>query len=459
MESAKHKPQIEYLSPQLLRPHPDNPRTHSRKQIKQIAKSIRAFGFRGVVLIDENSMIIVGHARVKASKLLGLTEIPVLRISDLTGDQIRGLMIADNKLTDNSEWDDEFLGQNLKILADHDLDFDIEVLGFDYGEIEVRISQIELSEQGESGFEEDASVVPDIDQIQAVSRPGDLWYLDGHRLICGNATSGGTYERLMESERAAVVFTDPPYNLPARDIGKVCAESHGDFAMGAGEMTREAFTSFLGLVMKNLCRFSLSGSIQYLCMDWRHAAEMLEAGHAHYAEFKNLCVWAKDRAGMGSFYRSQHELVFVFKHGDAPHQNHFELGQHGRTRSNVWQFPGVLQFKAKDGDPDGDEALQLHPTVKPVKLIEEALLDCSRRGEIVLDPFLGSGSTLIAAEKTYRRCFGLEIEPRYADVTIHRWQKWTGKEAVEATTGRTYSEVLTDRVDSAAVLEGGSVSE
>ena len=305
-------------------------------------------------------------------------------------------------------------------------------------------SRASITERLSSG-EDAADDIPDVDEVQAVCQLGDVWQMGEHRLICGDAIQLETYGQLFCDERASMVFTDPPYNLSARDIGRVCSSEHGDFAMASGEMSPDQFTAFLGLVMKLLCRYSVAGSIHYLFMDWRHAHELLSAGLKHYDAFKNLCIWVKDRPGRGSFYRSQHESVFVFKNGDAPNQNNFELGQFGRARSNVWHFPGVRQFDSNDGDPDGDEALKLHPTVKPVKLIEEAILDCSRRGEIVIDPFLGSGSTLIACEKTQRRCFGIELEPRYADVTIQRWQGWTGQEAIHQETRMTYSQLVVER--------------
>lgn len=444
------KLKLELIQPGDAQPHPDNPRKHSCKQIKQIAKSIETFGFWFPVLINSQSRLIAGHGRIEAAKLLGLTEVPAVRADDLTDAQARALMIADNRLTENSDWDEQLLGQNLKVLSDLELDFDLDVIGFDYGEIENRILQIEVVDDEEADGADD---LPQVDQLQPVCKAGDVWRLGEHRLICGDATQAETYQALLGDERASMVFTDPPYNLSARAIGRVCDSEHGNFAMASGEMTPEEFTGFLGSVMKLLCQYSLAGAIHYLFMDYRHAPEMLTAGLKHYSAFKNLCVWVKDRPGMGTFYRSQHELVFVFKHGDAPHQNNFELGQFGRTRSNVWHFPGVKQFDAKDGDPDGDEALKLHPTVKPVKLIEEALLDCSRRGEIVVDPFLGSGSTLVACEKTQRRCFGIELEPRYADVTLNRWQAWTDGEAVHETSGMTYKQLLVTRSNSEGVRD------
>lgn len=437
MNTDPHIEQIEIAS---IRPHPDNPRVHTKKQIRQIAESIKAFGFRMPVLIDQDTRLFCGHARVEACKLIGMDRVPALRVTDLSDAQVRALMIADNRLTEISTWDDQLLGENLKVLSDTELDFDIECIGFDYGEIEHRI--LDLEDHGEQDDESDN--LPDLGDVAPVTRPGDLWILgegeSPHRILCADCTDSESYKPLLGDRHAAMVFTDPPYNLSAKAIGQVCAGEHGDFEMASGEMSPEQFTAFLGTVMERLCSVSEHGSIHYLFMDWRHASEMLAAGNVHYTELKNLCVWVKDRPGMGTFYRSQHELVFVFKHGDERHRNHFGLGEHGRTRSNVWCFPSVRSLDSADGDPDGD-ALKLHPTIKPVRLIEEAILDCSRRGEIVLDPFLGSGSTLIACEKAERVCAGIELSPRYVDVAIARWQQWTGNNAVHEATGNTHAEL------------------
>lgn len=435
---------IEQIKIDEITSHPSNPRVHPKKQIRQIAESIKAFGFRMPVIVDQNTRLICGHARIEACKAIGMDRVPSLRVTDLSDAQIRALMIADNRLTEISTWDDQLLGEHLKILSDLELDFDIECIGFDYGEIEQRILGIEEAIAGEGAADHDeADELPEDQSLTPVTLPGDLWILgDGqqaHRLLCADCTDPVSYQRLLGDQHAAMVFTDPPYNLPARSIGQVCAGEHGDFAMGAGEMSSAEFTAFLGSVMERLCKVSITGSIHYLFMDWRHATEMLAAGNTHYSELKILCVWVKDRPGMGSFYRSQHELVFVFKHGTDRHRNHFGLGENGRTRSNVWCFPSARSLDAADGDPESREALKLHPTIKPVRLIEEAIMDCSRRGEIVLDPFLGSGSTLIACEKSKRMCAGIELAPRYIDVAITRWQQWTGNEAVHEQTGKAYA--------------------
>lgn len=425
---------IETIPVAQLTAHQHNPRKHSKKQIRQIADSIQTFGFKVPVLVDANSRLICGHGRVAACKLLGIDQVPAIRADDLDDSKIRAFMIADNRLTENAEWDNTLLAENFKFLSDLNLDFELEVTGFEYGEIENLLS---LDEDGSS----EEPPVPDADSLPSITRLGDLWQLGEHRILCDNSLDHGSYKTLFTgSEKASIIFTDPPYNLSARDIGKVCEANHGDFAMGAGEMTAAEFQAFLKTVFDLLSSFSTNGSIHYICMDWRHAFELIAAGKAVYSEWKNLCVWAKNAGGMGTFYRSQHELVFVFKNGIGKHQNHFELGQHGRYRTNVWNYPSVMHLRDSDGDKGGNEALNLHPTIKPVAMIEDALRDCSRRGEIVLDPFLGSGSTLIAAEKTGRICHGIELSPRYVDVVITRWQEWTGKKAVHVETGITYKD-------------------
>jgi len=440
---------LEHVEIASLRPHPDNPRVHSKKQVRRIGESIRTFGFRIPVVIDQDSRLICGHARVEACKLVGIDRVPALRVTDLNEEQVRGLMIADNRLTELSTWDDQLLGENLKLLSNLDLGFDIECLGFDYGEVEQRI----LAFEGDSDADDEADDIPDPRDLPVVSRSGDLWQLGppdrAHRVFCGDSTVASSYHCLLGGRRAAMVFTDPPYNIPARTIGRVCANAHGNFEMASGEMSSEQFRDFLSTVMGQLCRRSEPGSIHYLFMDWRHAPDILAAGESQYSELKNICVWVKDHPGMGGFYRSQHELVFVFKHGDARNRNHFGLGEYGRTRSNVWSYPSIRSHDSSEGDPDGDEALLLHPTIKPVRLIADAILDCSRRGEIVLDPFLGSGSTLIACEKTNRILAGIEISPRYVNVAITRWERWTGESAVHEQTGRTFAELAERRATEA----------
>jgi hypothetical protein len=239
------------------------------------------------------------------------------------------------------------------------------------------------------------------------------------------------------------VFTDPPYNVPidghASGLGSI---RHRDFVMAAGEMGEKEFTTFLTEACSLLASNSVEGSIHFLCMDWRHLRQLLAAGGEVYSELKNICVWVKHNAGMGSFYRSQHELVCVFKHGRGAHRNNVQLGQYGRHRTNVWSYPGVNSFGR--GTEEGN-LLALHPTVKPVAMVADAILDCSARGDIVLVPFMGSGTTVMAAERVGRRCYGMELNPLYVDTTIRRWQAFTGATARQSETGRAFDEVVSEK--------------
>jgi DNA modification methylase len=419
-----------------LKLDPRNPRVHSPRQIRQIARSIEAFGFNVPVLVDADHKVIAGHGRVLACRELGWPEVPTVRLEHLTKPQAQAFMIADNRLTENSTWDDQLLGEQLKELSVLNLDFSLESTGFDMGEIDLRIER--LTAEPAVG-DDPADAVPAIPASPPVSRAGDLWLLGRHRIYCGSALESGAYAALMEDQQAAMVFTDPPYNVPID--GHVCGRGvvrHQDFVMASGEMSEAEFTTFLTTACKLLASHSVDGAVHFICMDWRHMGELLAASKEAYRELKNVCIWTKQNAGMGSLYRSQHELVFVFKHGSASHRNNIQLGQHGRHRTNVWNYPGPSSFGQS---ADEGNLLALHPTVKPVALVADAILDCSGRGEIVLDAFLGSGTTLIAAERTGRTCYGLEIDPVYVDTIIRRWQVFTGDEARHAGTGCAFDQI------------------
>ncbi|AXI43282.1 DNA methyltransferase [Sulfitobacter sp. SK011] len=412
-----------------LIPWAQNARTHSPKQIRQLARSIQTFGFTNPVLVDERGTILAGHGRVEAARSLGLTEVPYRRLDHMTEDQKRAYVLADNKLAENAGWDNALLAIELGALLSADLDFDLGVIGFDPGDIDVII---EGEVPAETTPPED-EVLPACEKA-VVTRVGDLWQLGDHRLICGDARQGSVLEALMPDELAQMVFCDPPYNVPVH--GHICgtgATRHREFAMASGEMSRDQFTSFLNEAFDQLRKKSLEGSIHFICMDWRHIGEILQAGEAAYSELKNLIVWAKDNGGMGSFYRSRHELIFVYKAGTAPHINTFGLGQGGRYRTNVWEYRG-----ANSGGAARLEELAMHPTVKPVAMIADAMRDCSHRGGIVLDAFGGSGSTLIAAQRTGRRARLVEIDPVYVDRTIRRWQALAHDDAVLVATGETF---------------------
>jgi DNA modification methylase len=432
---------IQHLPIDTLQLDARNPREHSQKQIAQIAESIRAFGFNVPVLIDDDNKIIAGHGRVLACQLLSITEIPTICLSHLSPEQVGAFIIADNKLTENSTWDEILLAEQLKSLSEIDLSFSLEATGFEMGEIDILIEG--LPQPGDVA-QDAADDLPEQCEV-SVSAPGDLWQLGKHRVLCGDALATASYERLMKQQLAAVVFTDPPYNVPidghASGLGK---KQHRDFEMACGEMTAAKFTEFLATVCKHLVGACRDGSIHFICMDWRHVGELLEAGRAAYDEVKNICVWVKDNAGMGSLYRSQHELILVFKQGKQSHRNNVQLGQFGRYRSNVWQYPGANSFSRTS--PEGN-LLALHPTVKPVALVADAIMDCSSRGDIVLDPFLGSGTTIIAAERTGRVCYGIELDPKYVDTAIRRWQRFTGMRAVHGNSQRNFDDLEKEAAD------------
>jgi DNA modification methylase len=421
LSPPSHGPEIVHIAVALLRPWTRNARTHSRKQLRQIADSIERFGFTNPVLIDSDNRILAGHGRVEAAKLIGMTDVPCLSFDHLSASEKRAYMLADNKLALNAGWDEELLALELKELSEADLEFSLDITGFSIAEVDSLIEALSPEEAGDPT--EDA--LPNPATTPRRCRPGDIYRLGPHRLICGDVLNAAIVEALMDGEVAEMVFTDPPYNARidgnVSGLGKV---RHAEFAMASGEMSRQEFTAFLSRAFANLTAYSADGAIHFVCMDWRHMGEMLEAGAANYAELKNLVIWVKDNAGMGSFYRSRHELVFAFKKGEAPHINSFELGQHGRYRTNVWVYRGVNSRGA-----GRMEELALHPTVKPVAMIADAIKDVSRRRGVVLDLFGGSGSTLIAAHKTGRRARLCELDPIYCDRILARWEKFAKDEA------------------------------
>lgn len=419
-----------HLDPSCLKPHPDNPRTHSKEQVRKIAASIRRFGFRNPVLVDDENRVIAGHGRLLAAAELRLASVPVIQLSGMSEAERRAYIIADNRLAECAGWDEERLASELAAIASFDPEFDLALTGFDGGALERLLEQ---AIAGPAGADAEPEIDPD---APLVSRTGDIWILGNHRLIVGDARDPAVLDVLMAGERAQMVITDPPYNVPIN--GHVCGLGkvrHAEFAMAAGEMSASQFQAFLEATLGNMAQVSRDGSIHFVFMDWRHMKEILAAGDAVYDELKNLVVWNKDNGGMGAFYRSKHELVFVFKKGKAKHVNNFELGQHGRYRTNVWDYPGISSV-----GHDRDDQLAMHPTVKPVALIADAIRDCSKRGGIVLDAFGGSGTTLIAADETGRKARLVEIDPRYADVIVRRWQAMTGKPAIHEVIGLPFDE-------------------
>lgn len=429
--TAQHL-QIKSTLLRTLKPSQRNARTHPRKQIKQIAGSIRAVGWTYPILIDEDGNIIAGNGRFQAARELGLTEVPVMTLSGLTHAQKRALAIADNKIAANAGWDRSVLAAELGELATllPQIDLDVSVTGFEPAEIDALA--IDFADPEREPLDE----VPRVDDNKPVTQNGDLWKLGHHRLLCGDACDENDLQNLMGSDRASMLFADGPYNVRiANTVGRGRIK-HREFAFASGEMSPAQFIDFAKRWMTLAKRYSKAGSIHFSCIDWRHIGEMLVAGRDIYSELKNIVVWVKTNAGQGSLYRAQHEFITVFKHGNAPHQNHVELGKHGRNRSNVWSYPGVNTFKAGRLDE-----LASHPTVKPIALVADAMRDCSRRGEIILDPFMGSGTTILAAERVGRHAYGVEIDPLYVDVAIRRWQSFSGRDAILSATGQTFDDV------------------
>ena len=425
---------VELVSPAALLPYAGNARTHSPKQISQIAASIRRHGFISPALIADDSTIVAGHGRVAAAQKLGLQQIPVIRLSHLSAAELQLYRIADNQIALNAGWDRDVLAIELQQLDALELDLPLELTGFEGAELD---QLLELKPQPKA---DKADRIPE-PIGPAVTRRGDLWRLGKHLLYCGDACDPESYAQLLGSERARMVFADPPYNCPIDGyVGGLGKVQHRDFVMGSGEMTGAEFRDFLGRYMRACAGASVDGAIHYHCMDWKGLGTLLAAGTEVYPEQKNLIVWAKTNGGMGSFYRSRHELIAVFKVGSSPHVNNFGLGETGRYRTNVWDYPGVNAFGR-----DRDEALGMHPTVKPVAMVADAIKDVSKPDEIVLDPFGGSGTTLIAAQKTRRRARLLELDELYCDVICRRWRAFAGEPAMLEASGETFDQLSANR--------------
>lgn len=427
--------QVEHVETTCLKSYEKNTKIHKGKQVQQIASSIFKFGFNNPILIDENNLIIAGHGRWLAAKELGMETVPVIRLIHLSDSEKRIYRITDNKLTETGAWDVNLLQIEFSELEKLDLDVSLEITGFDMAEIDLILEPI-LTEENDKPDEE-ANAVPFIPEEEIVSKTSDIWLLGKHRIICGNSLEELTYEALFKGQKAVMGFFDAPYNVQIN--GHVCGKGsvkHSEFAMASGEMSSKEFQEFLTKAMTLQVKYSTDGSIHYQCIDWHHMKEMLNAGLSAYSDIKNLCVWNKSNAGLGTFYRSKHELVFIFKNGKKPHINNFELGSNGRYRTNVWDYAGVNSFGKEKAN------LQYHPTVKPMEMVRDAILDVSNRGQIVLDAFLGSGTTLIAAEKCGRICYGIELEPKYVDTAIRRWEEITGEDAIHVESGKSYKELL-----------------
>ena len=435
MSKQSFEPKIVFRPTSELNSRPDNPRTHSRKQLQTLMKSMDRFGFTNPVLIDDSNMIVAGHARVLAARELGIRQAPTICLAHLTKAELRAYVIADNRTAELSGWDRELLALNLELLGDEDPDFDLSISGFSFDEIEL-LRDVKTS---------NAATNPDVPvpcvTLEPISRRGDLWLIgEDHRLLCGDATAQASYKFLLGPDRADLIITDPPFNCPIQGhVSGLGAKAHREFVMASGELSPEAFRRFLSEAMQQMVAASRSGSVHYIFSDWRIIQQVLEVGAGHYDELLNVAVWNKTNGGMGSFYRSQHELIAIFRKGRRRHVNNVELGANGRYRTNVWTYAGANSFGAKR-----DEALALHPTVKPSAMIADAIMDASHRGDLVLDPFGGSGTTLLACEAAQRRARLIELDPLYVDVILRR-SIGAGMTPRLASSGATFNQVSAER--------------
>lgn len=435
--STLSHPRVEMIATSTLAANPNNARTHSDKQVMQIAASIARFGWLVPIIVDATNVIAAGHGRWLAARQMNLPEVPVIRAEFLTDQDRRAFALAENRIAQLSGWDDMILAQELTILFEGG--YTLDITGFTTADLDFSLPEEKVTDQPEQ------VELPD-PAVSAVSRPGDLWLIGPHRLYCGDARDVTSCEALLGDERAKLVFADCPYNVPID--GHVCGNGrnrHREFMLGAGEMTPPEFTAFLRAIFRNCVRFSKSGSIHYHCMDFRHIREMLDAADGVYDEYKQLIVWDKGQGGQGAFYRAAHELVFVFKAGKGRHTNNFGLGEKGRYRTNVVRYAGANSFRKGRARDLAD-----HSTIKPTSLVADFLLDCSNRGDLVFDPCVGSGTTLIAAHKTGRRGAAIEIDPGYVDTALRRLADASGLEIVHAD-GRSFAAVAADRVRSAEV--------
>jgi DNA modification methylase len=427
---------VQMLPISQIKTNPRNSKTHPAKQISQIQNSIVAFGFTNPLLVTEEGALIAGEGRYKAAQRLGLATVPVIVLAGLSPTKQRALAIADNRIAESSGWDRERLAIEIPELAGllETEGLDVSILGFEA----VEIDQLQTDFEEESADPQD-SIKPNWLDMAPVTKLGDLWLMGNHRLMCGDARRAAHISKLMAGCRADLAFLDPPYNRRIAEAVGRGKTKHSEFAMASGEMSSPEFERFLSTVLDVAAAVSRDGAVHFVCIDWRHIGELLAAANVVYGATLNLVVWAKTNSGQGSFYRSAHELIGVFRVGKTAHLNNIELGRHGRSRSNVWRYAGVNSFRA-----GRMEELRSHPSAKPVALIADAIKDCTRRGEIVLDTFCGSGSTILAAERVGRHARALEIEPRFVDVAIRRWQDFTRRDARHAESGLSFDEIAAE---------------
>jgi DNA modification methylase len=420
---------IELLEIASLRSALKNVRRHSRKQVPKLQKSLNHFGQPRPILVTPDHEIIDGHLVCEALKANGATTVRAIVVRGLSPIEIRALRLMLHRSAEDAVWDLDAVRIELQAILDAGLDLDL--TGFETPELD----QILQADIPRANVGEDGGDIPRAG-ASAISRPGDIWQCGRHRIGCGNARDQRFVARVREGRLVNVSFIDPPYNLPiAGFVSGKGRHQHREFLQGSGEMSSDDFFALLRDSLEVLRTASTADAVVFGCIDWRHVVELVVAGRVCGMALYNLCVWVKNNPGMGGIYRNQHELVAVFRAGTGQPVNNVELGKYGRNRSNVWSYPGMASFGA-----GRDELLASHPTVKPIALISDVLRDVTKRGDVVLDTFLGSGSTLMAAQETGRICFGVELDPLYVDAAIRRWQRATGLDAVHAESGQTFEQ-------------------
>jgi hypothetical protein len=424
---------VEYVPVTAVQPDPQNARKHSKRQIVQLKASIEEFGFTNPILVDGDLKVIAGHGRLEAAKRLRMETVPCVQLRHLSEPQKAALAIADNRLTDLSKFDPEALTAQLKRLCE--IDFPIELTGFDPPKISMALTEPVIS----AGDPADNVVEPPPDP-RPVCQSGDLWLLGDHKVLVADGLDPSSYARLLAEHRAEMVFADPFQKVAEQRLSASETLDPDELAM-AGEERSSPPKRFLFAYMSQLVRWSVDGSIHFHCTDWRHLPEILEAGSANYDELNALCVWNKTNVTKGALYPSKHELVLAYKNGTAPSFNNSSRKRHKLQRTDVWTFSEPFQSGRGSG---------LNATIKPVSLIAEAIWDCSTRGAIILDPFAGAGTTMLAAERTGRRAAAIEADPCLVDVAIRRWQAMTGEKAVLAGAGETFEAVQAVRLSRVA---------
>ena len=430
--------QVTEVPIEQLVPYAQNARTHNDQQLAIIGQSIEAFGWMNPVLIDDHHVIIAGHGRVEAARRLGLSTAPTLRVSGLSADQVRAYRLADNRIAEIAGWDEEILAIELQHITEVEIGCSLEALGWKPPEVEVFLDTHINSNAG--GEDERAEELPPA-STRAVSRLGDLWHCGDHRVLCGSAIDAAALARLMGNDRAQLICQDPPWNIRVKSIVGLGRTKHREFVMGSGEMSDAEFRQFLRSEIRSNAQHALPDAVIQVFIDWRGVEKVIAAGEAEGLELLNILVWVKTNGGMsGGPWRSQHELVVVFRRPGAKIKNRVELGKYGRYRTNVLQVAGLNSF-----GKGRIEALESHPTRKPVELIAELIRDVTDIGDVVLDSFLGSGTTLIAAERTRRACYGMELDTLYVDTAVRRWEQFTGKQALLAATRKTFAETEVER--------------